>query len=336
MSLEVECSFTCEFQNFVEKMGSERSFRLMYDKVLESSKWYLKIRQHESHGMNKQYVAIYLLRDDAIEFNFEIDFTITLLATDASLNVSKRCTTRTLTSSTSFGFEKFMSVDKILANRNIYLPEDTLRIQCCMVKKMDTDDKTIDCESVLQEDLSPNALSSDLLRFYLDEKFCDIKITAGDKTFNVHKALLCARSPVFSAMFSSDTKEMKNSAVDITDLDSDTVGLMLAFIYSDAFDEMQVDQVALLYAAADKYEILCLKERCSTVLKTLLNKVNACDVYALADLHQDNNLKAAVQNYIFIYAHTILKSSKWAEFMLSNPRLSSEIMHKICLKHLEE
>lgn len=137
-------------------------------------------------------------------------------------------------------------------------------------------------------------------------------------------------------MFSSDTKEMQNSTVDITDLDSETVNRMLKFIYSDAIDEMNEDLIEKLYAAADKYEILCLKERCSTLLKTLLNKVSVCDIYTLADLHQDDSLKAAAQNYIFIYAHTILKSSKWAEFMLSNPRLSSEIMHKICIKHLDE
>ncbi|GBM91380.1 hypothetical protein AVEN_42347-1 [Araneus ventricosus] len=53
-----------------------------------------------------------------------------------------------------------------------------------------------------------------------------------------------------------------------------------------------------LYVASDKYDILSMKRRCSSFLKENLCPTKACDVLELADLHQDDDLKSSVQDYI--------------------------------------
>ncbi|KAG8179278.1 hypothetical protein JTE90_026740 [Oedothorax gibbosus] len=234
--------------------------------------------------------------------------------------------------------QKFMRVDEIIAQRDIYLPLDELSIQCYMIKKTDIEDLRTEtkCVKALVLQTVHDDLLRGLLQLYNDEKFCDFKIRTAVRTFNVHKIILCARSAVFTAMFNNDTIETREGVVKITDLDSDTVGLMLKFMYSNEFEVKNEDEATDLYIAADKYEIVPLKDRCCNWLKMSLNEENVCDTYLFADFHEDGNLKAAVQNYIFVRAHKILKSSYWNEFMKLYPRLASEITHKICLKYIDE
>lgn len=333
-----EFSFEFAIENFSRECYLPLFSRTYCFENLGDPEWYLKYEYLPAHE-NRNFISIYLKRiseDECVMCT--IDFTITVVATDLSLNVSKRISSVYFADGDYQGFQRFMRMSTILAKPNIYLPHDTLTIKCFMVLKSDIEDLTVaSAEEVpMQINSCPNALSKDLSRLYLDEKFCDLHICTADRIFRVHKTVLCARSPVFSAMFANDTKENRSGAVDITDMDSDTVSRMLKFVYSDELEEMDRIQVVNLYAAADKYEILPLKERCSTMLKSCLSEVNVCDIYALADMHQDLNLKAAAQNYVFVYAHKVLKSSEWLKFMQLDPRMSAEIMHKICIKYIND
>ena len=62
----------------------------------------------------------------------------------------------------------------------------------------------------------------------------DVTLKCEEKTFPCHKVILAARSDVFEAMFShKDTKEDATNEVEIVDLDSETLGHMLQFVYTD-------------------------------------------------------------------------------------------------------
>ena len=61
---------------------------------------------------------------------------------------------------------------------------------------------------------SPDLLSQcqkqileELGRLFFDKQFPDVKIECDGQTFDCHKAILAARSPVFMAMFQSNMKE---------------------------------------------------------------------------------------------------------------------------------
>ncbi|GIX82419.1 protein roadkill [Caerostris darwini] len=56
---------------------------------------------------------------------------------------------------------------------------------------------------------------------------CDVTLQVGSAEFSAHKTILGARSPVFKAMFTRDMQETARNAVDISDLDADTVKRML-------------------------------------------------------------------------------------------------------------
>ncbi|GIY19768.1 speckle-type POZ protein-like A [Caerostris extrusa] len=120
---------------------------------------------------------------------------------------------------------------------------------------------------------------------------CDVKLRTGAETFPAHWFILSARSPVFRAMLQSDVNEKAQDCIDIEDVDAETVRRMLLYMYTDACEDLQWESASKLYAAADKYQILSLKEECSSFLMSNLDTANACDALMIADLHKDEHLK---------------------------------------------
>ncbi|XP_055951763.1 uncharacterized protein LOC129987826 isoform X2 [Argiope bruennichi] len=134
-------------------------------------------------------------------------------------------------------------------------------------------------------------LKDGLILLFIEGILCDAKLKTATEIFPVHKVVLSAQSPVFKSMFTTDMKEKTNDFVEIEDLDADTVREMLFFMYSDILDNLEYERAKNLYFAADKYNIISLKQKCSDFLKQNLQHLNCCDVLLLADKHQDNDLK---------------------------------------------
>ena len=56
-------------------------------------------------------------------------------------------------------------------------------------------------------------------------------------TFQVHRNLLCYRSPVFRAMLDSDMREAREGEIIIQDMDSTTVRSMINYFYTGEMSE---------------------------------------------------------------------------------------------------
>ncbi|PRD32373.1 UNVERIFIED_CONTAM: spop [Trichonephila clavipes] len=140
----------------------------------------------------------------------------------------------------------------------------------------------------------------DLALFYQNTHPCtDLKIKADGKMFLVYKAIICSRSPVFKAMMKSDMLEKEEDAIDITDIDSETMGRMIHFLYSGKLEnDMDCPSVLELYAAAHKYMIEELKKECSGVLRTMMSKNNCRSIRNYAEIFSDNELKDIIQEWI--------------------------------------
>ncbi|GFS94058.1 hypothetical protein TNCV_1810791 [Trichonephila clavipes] len=121
--------------------------------------------------------------------------------------------------------------------------------------------------------------------------------------------------------------EGKNEGcVEIEDLDDDIVQRLLLYIYTAKLQDLQWDSACNLYAAADKYEILSLKTECSFFLKDNLTQDNACDLLILAGMHQDEDFKSTIQDYILNH-RDIFKTNEWKGFMKVNSQLAAELLY---------
>ncbi|GIY94679.1 TD and POZ domain-containing protein 1 [Caerostris extrusa] len=185
--------------------------------------------------------------------------------------------------------------------------------------KPDTEENELDTSSDLKDDLKT---------LYSESALSDMKILTSTETFLAHTQILAARSPVFRAMFSTDMKERTKECVDIPDLDSNTMRQFLLYMYTDTLEDLQCESAQALYAEADKYAVLSLKNSCSSFLKKSLSATSACDILVLADMHGDDDLKRATQDYILQLGKDILLSSEWKLLMKSNPQLALETVYR--------
>ncbi|KAF8770279.1 BTB and MATH domain-containing protein 42-like [Argiope bruennichi] len=171
-----------------------------------------------------------------------------------------------------------------------------------------------------------DALIDDFKSMLNDAILSDVKLKTRNNSYPAHKCILGSRSPVFKAMFSSDMKERIKDSVEVEDLSEDTVSRMLRYIYSAEVGELEWAAATQLYEAADKYEILTLRDACSSYLKKNLCLNNACEALVLADLHQDGNLKSFVQDFILRHGKDIINSEEWEHLMETNVKLAAETM----------
>ncbi|XP_055954039.1 speckle-type POZ protein-like [Argiope bruennichi] len=171
---------------------------------------------------------------------------------------------------------------------------------------------------------------SDLQSLYEDQILPDFTLRAGGKSFPVHKALLSARSPVFRAMFTSDMREHTGEYAEVSDLDSETMHRFLWYMYTD-ITEVNLDWYAvyLLYFAADKYEVLSLKQKCAEFLKGSFCPGNILEILYLADMHQDDDLKSCALEFILMHDYLVIGSDEWKKFESANPTLAYETMRDI-------
>ena len=79
----------------------------------------------------------------------------------------------------------------------------------------------------------------------------DVTFVIGDQEFQAHKAILAARSQVFSAMFKNDCEETRQGKVTIIDVTVEAFEELLNYIYSGKVSSVE-KYTADLFVAADK------------------------------------------------------------------------------------
>lgn len=89
----------------------------------------------------------------------------------------------------------------------------------------------------------PNTL--DAFHSVLDTGFCsDVQLICGDKTFNVHKLILCSRSDFFrNAFFKAGMEEQRSGTMTLREKEPAIVKAMLEFLYKRDYTEIS-DEVS--------------------------------------------------------------------------------------------
>ena len=109
-------------------------------------------------------------------------------------------------------------------------------------------------EYILRKERPSKVLMEDFSKLMDDEDTADFTLKTKTKNFRIHKLIFGARSSVFKAMFQSNMVEALAGEVTIEDLDEDTVGEMIHFIYNGSFSGKQSDFQSLCQAAR-KYQL---------------------------------------------------------------------------------
>lgn len=190
-------------------------------------------------------------------------------------------------------------------------------------------------QTLMQEQVTDknDSWKDNLQRFYQEGKFNDIKFYTVNNEFPAQKAIVCAHSRVFRAMFERNMKENRTGVVTVNDLEDETVSKMLLFLHTNILEDLDFDMACKLYYAADKYQITSLRKKCLNYLTGNLDTSNVCYGFALADTHQDQQLLSSVRKFIFEHEQEIMSSEDWKKLMQTKPHLTNETMQlAICKK----
>ncbi|KAF7018964.1 hypothetical protein CFC21_032198 [Triticum aestivum] len=125
---------------------------------------------------------------------------------------------------------------------------------------------------------------------------------AGDVTFEAHRHLLAARSPVFMAQLFGPMMENDAKSIQIDDMEAKVFKMMLHFIYTDTLpniDEGEIVEMAQhLFVAADRYNLERLKLICANMLCNYMDVSTVATTLALAEQHDRDRLKEVCYRFL--------------------------------------
>jgi hypothetical protein len=151
-------------------------------------------------------------------------------------------------------------------------------------------------------------------------------------TFNAHKLILAARSPVFAAMFSSHTLESTTNIIEINDLRSETIQSMLEYIYTGKVNDIKNSTVEL-YRCADKYQLEDLRLQAEMALMNSLSIDTSAEILLLADQHHSKDLKSRVIQFIVSgNLKAITQTEGWHKYVACIPDLVTEVIQATALE----
>ncbi|XP_053103979.1 BTB/POZ domain-containing protein 8 isoform X2 [Hemicordylus capensis] len=110
-------------------------------------------------------------------------------------------------------------------------------------------------------------LGKDLLTIYKKSWFTDITIWIDGKQFQVHRAILCARSSYFAAMLNGSWAESSQEHITLQGINHVEMTVILNFIYGGILDFPNKADAGRILSIADMYGLEGLREVATYILK---------------------------------------------------------------------
>ena len=242
---------------------------------------------------------------------------------------------KVLSSKQMHGTKKYILRDTLLQNSQIYFNDSVtflLEAEICLpdtkvsITEFAEEDEVrtvINENELLERDIRVR-MQTDFTALLRSGSHTDMVIRCGAETIPCHKAILAARSPVFSAMFQHNMTEARTHEVDIPDLTPHTVNLMLEYIYGGVYTHDSATEDLL--PTADKYELTGLKGACEVSLSRGINLTNCLDLLILADTHSATKLQKSCLRFIVKNLSKIMSSLSWQTKLSSHPNIMAQIL----------
>ncbi|XP_042318885.1 BTB/POZ domain-containing protein 8 isoform X2 [Sceloporus undulatus] len=128
-------------------------------------------------------------------------------------------------------------------------------------------EEAVDAEGIVAVSEAASALGQDLLMLYKKPCFSDIVIQINGKQFQVHRAILCARSSYFAAMLNGSWAESSQEHITLQGINHIEMTVILHFIYGAILDFPNKANAGCILSIADMYGLEGLKEVAIYVLK---------------------------------------------------------------------
>ncbi|GJN26186.1 hypothetical protein PR202_gb14097 [Eleusine coracana subsp. coracana] len=299
--------------------------------------WHVSYRPKGSPGFpeNAEYISFYLYLDDVIQVPVIATVNFSLLNQNNEA-VQYFCPTSIThhdftVGTRGFGYEKFMRREEL--EESGHLKDDCfeLRVQIFIVK-----------ETPSSIGVPPSSIQRHMSNLLLTGHRADVEFRVGEETFVAHRLVLGARSPVFNAELHGPMKEGDGKNIlQIDDMEAQVFWAMLAFIYTDAWPDMeQEDEPVMaqhLLVSADRYRLQRLKLLCEEKLHDHIDDNSVAIILALAEKHHCCGLKERCLEFLrsSTTSLTLVQAEEFKYLTRSCPSIVNELITS-CNRNLRE
>ncbi|XP_052806414.1 kelch-like protein 6 [Mya arenaria] len=142
-----------------------------------------------------------------------------------------------------------------------------------------------------------SSLASGLRSQQRSGQYCDVTIKVEGVAFNCHKAVLCAVSPYFTAMFAHDMKEARDSVVDLHETKPEMFDLLLSCIY-DGEDIITPENIQDVLEIASLMQIDMLLEQIESYFHESISVDNFVDIWYMAKKYHCQRLEKFIWTFM--------------------------------------
>ncbi|KAL0371347.1 UNVERIFIED_CONTAM: BTB/POZ and MATH domain-containing protein 2 [Sesamum angustifolium] len=201
------------------------------------------------------------------------------------------------------GYKRFFK--RTALETSDYLKDDCLQVHCCVgVVRSHTEGPKI-----YSIPLPPSDIGQHFGQLLESGKGTDVTFEVDGETFNGHKLVLAARSPVFRAQLYGPMKDQNSECIKVEDMEAPVFKALLHFMYWDALPDLE-ELTGLnskwasalmsqhLLAAADRYGLDRLRLLCEANLCEDVAINTVATTLALAEQHHCFQLKSVCLKFV--------------------------------------
>nr|XP_057923283.1 actin-binding protein IPP [Doryrhamphus excisus]XP_057923284.1 actin-binding protein IPP [Doryrhamphus excisus] len=155
-------------------------------------------------------------------------------------------------------------------------------------------------QAVLASDRYAKLILAQMNKMRLRADFCDVGLRVGIRVFKVHRLVLAASSPYFSALFSGGMSEADKQEVEILGVDTDVFEVLLEFVYTGSIS-VTVDNVQELMLAADMLQLNEVVSICGEFLKDHMDPSNCVGIFQFLEQIACMGMLEFSENYIHVH-----------------------------------
>ncbi|KAJ4794470.1 BTB/POZ/MATH-domain protein [Rhynchospora pubera] len=292
------------------------------------------IRYYPGSKGNQDFIAFDLdLRSDA-EARVKITFTL-LSQTEGMPSKSYSSGAETLRRNGSGGW---FFINKQEFEVSQYLKDDSFTIRCTVTVFKCSGIKKTNCH-VHPFAVQPSNIHQQLTGLLERGDGTDVSFKVSGVTFDAHRCVLSAISPVFRAQFFGPMKGNVNQSIEIKDMEPSIFKSMLHFIYSDSVPELEEGKdnknesivvAQHLLVAADRYGLERLKQLCEKKMWEFMDVNNFATTLTLAEQHNCSELKDACMEFIKQpeVLGAVVRTEGFRDMIISCPTILEELCSK--------
>ncbi|KAI1074576.1 BTB/POZ protein [Whalleya microplaca] len=138
-------------------------------------------------------------------------------------------------------------------------------------------------------------------------KFSDVTVKCADRTWNLHKSVICIRCPFFEKAFNGEFEEMKTGELTVHDWASYEVDWVIKFLYTgqvpkEFLEVHSIHACINLFKIADFFQVPSLQDRAVKMVRCEFETI-AQNIRVAADSYLNNPAKSFTEDELndFLY-----------------------------------